>query len=226
MSDQATSTRRKRGDTREDGKVFWRYYDHGTRELWFSAEDFNRQRQLTRAADKKRYGSNPDNRREVSRRWRRNNPEKYARLAAKYREENRERLKQQAREWRKFHKDPRPFRTRMDKIKANPVRLLASRLRSRLYIAFKHSGYVKPQGLGSLLGTTLADAKAHLEAKFDAGMSWDNYGQWHIDHVVPFASAKSLEEVVRLCHYTNLQPLWAKDNLSKGAKLPAMAQEL
>ena len=50
-------------------------------------------------------------------------------------------------------------------------------------------------------------------------MSWENQGKWHIDHITPLSSAKTEEEVYRLCHYTNLQPLWAEDNLKKGSKI-------
>jgi hypothetical protein len=49
-------------------------------------------------------------------------------------------------------------------------------------------------------------------------MSWDNYGEWHVDHMMSLAMAKSKHEAEKLCHYTNLQPLWAKDNLKKGTK--------
>ena len=59
---------------------------------------------------------------------------------------------------------------------------------------------------------------AHLSNMFLDGMSFDNYGEWHIDHIVPLVTAKTEEEVIKLNHYTNLQPLWAKDNLSKGGK--------
>jgi hypothetical protein len=50
-------------------------------------------------------------------------------------------------------------------------------------------------------------------------MTLENYGEWHLDHIIPLATATTREDVVRLNHYTNFQPLWAKDNLSKGAKI-------
>jgi hypothetical protein len=52
-------------------------------------------------------------------------------------------------------------------------------------------------------------------------MTWDNYGVggWEIDHIIPLASAKTEEEVYKLCHYTNLQPLWANENFKKGKKI-------
>ena len=49
--------------------------------------------------------------------------------------------------------------------------------------------------------------------------SWDNYGKWHIDHIIPLSSANNEDEVYKLCHHTNLQPLWAEDNLRKSNKI-------
>jgi AraC-like DNA-binding protein len=72
------------------------------------------------------------------------------------------------------------------------------------------------------LGCSIVELKRHLEDQFDDNMSWDNYGLdgWHIDHIVPLASFNLTDEdqFKKACHYTNLQPLWAKDNLSKGSK--------
>jgi hypothetical protein len=53
-------------------------------------------------------------------------------------------------------------------------------------------------------------------------MTWDNYGRggWHIDHIIPSSSAIDIESLIKLQHYTNLQPLWAIDNMKKGSKLP------
>ena len=62
--------------------------------------------------------------------------------------------------------------------------------------------------------------KEHLEKKFTEGMSWDRMGkEIHIDHIIPLSSAKSEDEIYKLCHYTNLQPLWAEDNLKKSNKI-------
>lgn len=80
-------------------------------------------------------------------------------------------------------------------------------------------GYYKRSKTTDLLGCDFNKLKNHLESKFAIGMNWDNYGKWHIDHIVPIASAKTEDEIVALNHYTNLQPLWAEDNIRKGAKL-------
>lgn len=96
---------------------------------------------------------------------------------------------------------------------------LACNLRSRLRIALKNGNFSKKDTLKEYLGCSLDQLKLYLESKFAQGMSWNNYGKWHIDHIVPFASAKNNEELIKLCHYSNLQPLWAYDNLSKGAKV-------
>jgi hypothetical protein len=73
----------------------------------------------------------------------------------------------------------------------------------------------------SLVGCRLEVLIEHLESKFLYGMSWENYGKdgWHIDHKIPLSSAKTDREIYELCHYTNLQPLWAKDNLKKSNKI-------
>lgn len=47
-------------------------------------------------------------------------------------------------------------------------------------------------------------------------MNWENYGEWHLDHIIPISYAKTIEDIYKLNHYTNLQPLWASENLSKG----------
>jgi 5-methylcytosine-specific restriction endonuclease McrA len=56
----------------------------------------------------------------------------------------------------------------------------------------------------------------HIEAQFTEGMGWHNYGQWEVDHIVPLSASQSLEEAIFLCHFSNTQPLWKRENLRKG----------
>lgn len=98
---------------------------------------------------------------------------------------------------------------------------LISNLRSRLVLFVKTNKIHKDNQTIELLGCSPSDLREHLEKQFKYGMSWDNYGfyGWHIDHIIPLSHAKNEEDLFKLCHYTNLQPLWSKDNLSKGCKM-------
>jgi hypothetical protein len=92
-------------------------------------------------------------------------------------------------------------------------------LRTRMKFALKHN-YKRGKTV-DLLGIDILSLKTYLESKFLDNMSWDNYGLngWHIDHIIPLSSAQNEEEFKKLCHYTNLQPLWAKDNFKKGSRI-------
>jgi hypothetical protein len=92
-------------------------------------------------------------------------------------------------------------------------------LRSRTSIAFRSSYWHKKSGLKNLLGCNYKTAFKHIESQFRDGMSWDNYGEWHIDHIIPLCSATTVQELESLCHYKNLQPLWAEENISKGGSV-------
>jgi hypothetical protein len=70
-----------------------------------------------------------------------------------------------------------------------------------------------------IVGCTPQELKEHLESQFKDGMSWENRNEWHIDHIIPLCSATTEDELYKLCHYTNLQPLWATENIKKGGKI-------
>ena len=70
-----------------------------------------------------------------------------------------------------------------------------------------------------IVGLDYIEFKNYISSMFTDGMSWENYGKWHLDHIIPLRVAKNEEEVLLLNHYTNLQPLWAEDNLRKGGKI-------
>jgi hypothetical protein len=78
------------------------------------------------------------------------------------------------------------------------------------------------------LGCSIPFLKNHLESKFLSGMSWDNHGEWHIDHIVPCAYFDlTKKESQLICfNYANLQPLWAGDNIAKRDKLPENHKEI
>ena len=94
-------------------------------------------------------------------------------------------------------------------------------LPARIKQAIKHSKNEKCASSIELLGCSINQVRKHLEAQFQAGMTWDNHGDWHIDHIKPCAAFDLADErQQRECfHYSNLQPLWAQDNLRKGAKV-------
>jgi len=95
---------------------------------------------------------------------------------------------------------------------------LKSNTRARLTVAHARSGYSKSSKTHELLDCSYDDLKFHLESQFTDGMTWDNQGDWHVDHRLPLSAAKTQEEFIVLNHHRNLQPMWAHDNLSKGDK--------
>jgi hypothetical protein len=101
------------------------------------------------------------------------------------------------------------------KRQTNPSFKLASNLRSRVWSALK--GINKNSTIMELLGCSIEELWIHLESKFQEGMSRENYGKWHIDHIRPCCKFDLTDPNQQtLCfHYTNLQPLWATDNLKK-----------
>lgn len=99
------------------------------------------------------------------------------------------------------------------------------KMRSILLKAFYRNGYTKRSKSQQILGCTWPELVAHIESKFQPGMTWENRGEWHIDHIIPLATAETEADIVRLNHYTNLQPLWAEDNLRKSDKVITTQKE-
>lgn len=97
---------------------------------------------------------------------------------------------------------------------------LGIRLRVRLNHAIKTGK--KPGSAVRDLGCSINEFKAYMEAKFKEGMTWQNWGKWHIDHIIPLSSfdLTNREQFLKACHYTNMQPLWAIENMRKWKKMP------
>jgi len=103
----------------------------------------------------------------------------------------------------------------------NKKNFLPCLLRTRLNGSLRLKGTKKVGSHIKELGCSIKELRIHIESLFSPGMSWQNHGKWHIDHIIPLASF-NLEDPKQLsaaCHFSNLRPLWKKDNLSKGAKI-------
>ena len=104
--------------------------------------------------------------------------------------------------------------------KEEPLYKLTTNIRRTIRLTLKGNGYSKKSRSYDILGCSYEEFKQHLESLFKVWMNWDNYGLyngeldygWDIDHKIPLSSAKTEEDIIRLNHYTNLQPLCGKVN--------------
>lgn len=102
-----------------------------------------------------------------------------------------------------------------ERAKRDPVFRMKTRFRSNIYNSFKRRGYNKNSKTIKILGSEWEVVKEHFESLFQEGMTWENMGKWHIDHIIPLSTALTEDDVVKLCFYKNLQPLWGEDNWLK-----------
>lgn len=102
---------------------------------------------------------------------------------------------------------------------AIPSARIRKTVMNRIWSAMKNQR-VNGVGSFSLVGCPVEFLRSYIEGKFETGMSWDNYGAWHVDHIRPCASfdLSDKEQVLQCFNWRNLQPMWASENISKGAK--------
>ena len=150
--------------------------------------------------------------------YRRTHKKEISVTTKKYYETHKEELKAYAKKYYYINKEKINNKFNLYSIqrrKTNVSFKILCNLRIRIWKALK--GINKSKGTMRVIGCNIDFLKSYLESKFTSGMSWNNYSKWHIDHIKPCASfdlSKPSEQ--RKCfHYTNLQPLWAKDNLTK-----------
>ena len=166
--------------------------------------------------------------------WRAKNPERVKKIKALWFVENFERVKQNSVNWRA--KNPERVKQNTVNWKAknpeyttaynntyhkqrkakDPLYRLHCNMRSMGNRVVKQLALgKKPANTFTWVGCTAEELKTRFESLFTEGMTWENYGEWHVDHIRPVSSFAP-EEWEQINHYTNLQPLWAKDNLLKG----------
>jgi hypothetical protein len=179
--------------------------------------------------NKKYYSCNKESILAQSKEYRNNNKDKKSESDKKYREENKEKIsntkkeyylnnKDKHKQWQENNKHTRNER-RQDRRKTDPLWALAQTIRVRITESFRVNGYTKRSKTYEILGCSFEEFYIHIEKQFTDGMTWDNRGKWHLDHKIPISLATTEEELIKLNHYTNIQPLWAIDNYKKGNKL-------
>jgi len=173
--------------------------------------------------NKKWVDEHPEEVREYKHEWYCENLDRLLEKAAKYREYNSEAVKLAIALC--YEKNGANYRANhviyiTERRKKDPAFRLMGNLRHRVYMALKRSGTQKTDSTIELTGCTIKELRTHLETQFIDGMSWENYGEWHVDHIKPCVSfnLEDPEEQKKCFHWTNLQALWALDNLRKGDK--------
>ena len=179
----------------------------------------NQQQKINRAKlsseTKKKYAENNKN-------WRIKNKEKVGQNWINWylKPENKEKVRISANKPKRKETTRTYYRNRR---KNDPQFKLINNLRTRLaHLISRNPKIIKNEKTRELIGCSVEELKLYIEKKFLVGMSWDNYNYetWHIDHIKPLSLAKNMDDIIRLklMHYTNLQPLWAKDNIKKSNK--------
>lgn len=153
---------------------------------------------------KKNYEKNRESLLEYKKEYHKKHKDKYSILNKKYQIENKDRINLVKKEYIS------------NKRKTDSLFKLKESISGLIRCSIKNCGYKKQSRTEKILGCSISEFKFYLESMFSDKMSWENYGDWHLDHIIPSSWANSEEEIIKLNNYKNFQPLWSKDNLSKG----------
>ena len=201
--------------------IFWGYCgkspDGQPFPYWLKPEIYEKEREKSKARLKARYASRKGEYYEKQKAYREKNKEKVFESKRRYRAKNAEKIKLRKQKYSAENRD-KIAKALAERRARNPIVRLANSMRRsiRRYLDVGQKGEMSSF---EIIGCSKDNLRKYLESKFKDGMTWENYGKhWHIDHIVPLISAKSPKEVKKLCHWTNLQPLTAFENISKGSK--------
>jgi hypothetical protein len=164
--------------------------------------------------NKKYYITHQSKLKKQTQEFRNANPE----YMKEWRKNNKQKVQKQKRAWLNKNRTLINEKER-NKRKTNSVYKIKKNLRRRVNQVITRND--KSDSTMNLIGCSVYELLQHLEKQFTDGMSWDNYGRWHIDHIKPCASfdLTDPEQQKKCFHYTNLQPLWAADNIRKSDKV-------
>ena len=182
------------------------------------AKNPERIREYGRIAYRRAMKKNPEELRERRKAWRAKNREKVRKKSLSYYYRNKEKCCESNKAYREANKEKIAARKKLRRT-VDPESKMRANLRRRLRLAIQRN-----QKAGSAvadLGCSIPELKKYLETKFLPGMCWQNYGPdgWHIDHIKPLNSfdLADRQQFLAANHFSNLQPLWAAENLSKAA---------
>jgi len=173
--------------------------------------------------NRKSYNKHREKILERAKLYRNKNLEQIKLYQINYRTINKEKLRQKKLEYRIKHRKiicTRQYKYRDRKRKTDPYFKLIDNLRNRIYCVLKGKTKKSTRTLNLLGVENISEVKLHLEKQFESWMNWENHGLWHIDHIKPCASFDLTCPVQQLAcfHYSNLRPLGAFENMSKGAR--------
>lgn len=137
----------------------------------------------------------------------------------KYNIENKDNLKFIRKKWTENNREKINLNEKNRRL-SNPLYALKVNMRNNILKSFRERHFEKPGKTTQILGCTFEELKTHLESQFESWMNWANRGLyngelnhgWDIDHIIPLSSAKTKEELLKLNHYTNLQPMCSYKN--------------
>lgn len=171
---------------------------------------------------KKYYRKNRKRILKKQKQYEKNNAQKISQRKKQYYKNNIKKINDRSIQYQQKNKEivrKKRRKYRQQRLKNDPTFRLASYYRTRVWKMMKVKFIQKRNKTFDILGCSIEEFWSHLEKQFTNGMTRENYGKWHIDHIVPLSSAKTKKELETLFHYSNCQPLWAKDNCSKNNKL-------
>ena len=171
-------------------------------------------RECQKIESKKYRLDNKEKIKEYNTKWNKENQEYYKKYFEEYNIVNYEKEKERKLKWSRDNKDYTNNYNKQRK-KVDVLFRIKSDMRNSVNRYLKY----RSDKTFDIVGCSPEFLKEHLEKQFISGMTWENRNEWHIDHIVPLSSAKTEDELYKLCHYTNLQPLWAEDNLKKSNKI-------
>lgn len=167
--------------------------------------------------------ANPLKRKETARKWYENNTDRALAYSRNWRANNQEKVKEMHKSWvKENHEKWREIGRRYEsKINEKPRRRLSRNISCMINKSL--NGSKASRHWETLVGYTVDQLKGHLERQFKPGMNWENRSQWHIDHIIPLSvhNFQSPEDIdfKKAWSLKNLQPMWAKENISKSNKL-------